>query len=365
MNRIKLLLLFTLISLQVFSQNNLFIPQKNLVYYPVALYSDSVFQIEDNTAGGYSFPEVIDVYPNYFFEKIIEVLKDSSRTFYKPIGDFSDYYTSGGHSEQLDYESLLRALGKDERSVYSPFDIDGSRKVIIDPDWHSVNELMFIEDWVLDSADNHFNKKVCAIEPVSYRIDDGGVYKQYPVADIKFDFTDDELKLLKEKAVLSKRVKYEFFFNYTELEAEKDVSTDMLYWKIRFENKTAPFLNSFTVNKLIDFLFDGANNSVFTPYDFYTLEPVLEENVWDIGKSEKNIQIEISPGEFESVDVITTMLRREIKSLIFIEDWYYSNEPFTIFKEVIGIAPVRHYNVDGLWRKEIPFVVFFDESKKF
>lgn len=345
---------------KAFPKDNLFIQQKNLVFYPVALNPDSICLIGDNVKNEFSFPLVIDIYPNYFFEKIIETVKDSSRTFYEPISDFSEYCLSSKASP-IDYETLLKNLGKITlpwRASYRDETSDDFAK------WNSITEINFIEDWVIDTVSNHFYKKIQAIEPVSERFDNfNEKYVHTPVAGIYFNYSEKELEAIKEKAVLSKRVKYEFMINRTEEEAKLEADASQ---ESGLENKNAPCLNPASANKLINHLFYRANNRTFTPYSFHTMDTLTINDVWDIGKCEIMSKIEIYPGVFQDTTMVYRMQAEEIKSLVFIEDWYYSKEPFMIFKDVIGIAPVRHYIANyGQIRKDVPFVIYFDENKKF
>jgi hypothetical protein len=57
----------------------------------------------------------------------------------------------------------------------------------------------------------------------------------------------------------------------------------------------------------------------------------------------------------------------EIKSLIFIEDWYWDKESLKLKKIVTGIAPVRTYfksDEEGkaFNVKEIVYVVYFNDT---
>lgn len=53
----------------------------------------------------------------------------------------------------------------------------------------------------------------------------------------------------------------------------------------------------------------------------------------------------------------------DIKSIVFVEDWYYNTKTFAIKKVVKSIAPVRHYYKFGDYVKSISFVMFLTNEK--
>jgi len=125
------------------------------------------------------------------------------------------------------------------------------------------------------------------------------------------------------------------------------------------------WIKDFDNEKFMNLIYNNVINGKTKAYDFYDnsvlTEPELREQLglisdtFEIENPEtKEISIEIYNSEFDP---------SIIESYIFIEDWYYNPETYSIYKKVKAIAPVRYMiREDGTLAKVICFVVKFSEK---
>ncbi|MGQ9847841.1 MAG: hypothetical protein ACUVQP_10155 [Bacteroidales bacterium] len=200
----------------------------------------------------------------------------------------------------LDKESWLRLLQNNKHLTF---------------DTSQFNNILFYETWTLDT-----NKTFQLTKNVIYW------------APIK---TDKELKQQK----LAGKVKC----NTTEA---KTLLAPKVIYEFSFEDSLTPnhLLNK---KKLIRLLIDKALNLNLTTYNPFTATPLTKEELM------KRLDI---------TDSSLYMPYHNISGLIFIENWYYNPQTFSIHKEVTGIAPVKtSFNGEEL-TKTIPFVFFINEK---
>lgn len=182
-------------------------------------------------------------------------------------------------------------------------------------DTSQFNDILFYETWSLDTTQAlQFTKNVIYWAPIK---------------------TDKELKQRK----LAGKVKC----NATEA---KTLLAPKIIYEFSFEDSLTPnpLLNK---NKLVRLLIDKALNHSLTGYNPFTAKPLTKEELM------KRLDI---------TDSSIYMPYHNISGVIFIENWYYNPQTFSIHKEVTGIAPVKTSFNDEELTKTIPFVFFINEK---
>ncbi len=177
------------------------------------------------------------------------------------------------------------------------------------------NDILFYETWELDTNQTfQFTKNIIYWAPIK---------------------TDKELKQRK----LAGKVKS------TASEATTLLAKHVIY-EFPFEDSLTPnyLLNK---NKLVRLIIDKALQNGMTCYNPFTANPLTKEEL------RKRLEL---------TDSSIYLPYHNISSILFIEDWYYNPQTFSIRKDVVGIAPVKiSFNDDEL-TKTIPFVFFMKEK---
>jgi hypothetical protein len=317
------------------SQVNLFIPNDFIVSYGVVVHPDSL--ILD--------VKPIDVYPNYFRDIITEKLVNNGLPIFQPFYSVDYLYAPCFTPTPMTHEDWMNSLIVSINVGQTTIDT-------LKYDWYDFYGIRFYEKWNIDPTKLIFDKQVLSIIPVL----SGNFFGNQRLKGmclIPFNYSEKELKNLRSKAVLSKRIKYmvPLFDERNKLDG--------------------PFYNSIVHNRLINFLFDNIRNSRLTACDYNSNKMLTAKEAMDRLKIAEKVN-SINSLPFADKDTFKVVVQncssKSIEDLIFIEDWYVTKEPFMIFKEVIGIAPVWHYShisPDGEMslRKTIPFAVIFDKDK--
>lgn len=177
------------------------------------------------------------------------------------------------------------------------------------------NDIFLYETWALDTNQKfQFTKDLIYWAPIK---------------------TDKELKQRK----LAGKVKC------NAAEANTLLAKHVIY-EFSFEDSLTPnyLLNK---TKLVRLIIDKALNSGLTAYNPFTAKPLTKEEL------KKRLEL---------TDSSIYMPYHNISSILFIEDWYFNPQTFSIRKDVIGIAPIKiSFNEDEL-KKTIPFVFFINEK---
>lgn len=207
-----------------------------------------------------------------------------------------------------------------EDSIFHPLDKENWLYILqnnkhLTFDTTQFNDILFYETWALDTNQAfQFTKNVIYWAPIK---------------------TDKELKQRK----LAGKVKS----NATE--ANTLLAKHVIY-EFSFDDSLTPnyLLNK---NKLVRLVIDKALHNGLTCYNPFTANPLSKEEL------KKRLEI---------TDSSIYMPYHNISSILFIEDWYYNPQTFSIRKDIIGIAPVKiSFNDDEL-TKTIPFVFFIKEK---
>ncbi len=127
--------------------------------------------------------------------------------------------------------------------------------------------------------------------------------------------------------------------------AEKLLAKHMIY-EFPFEDSVTP---NFSLNKsrFARLIIDKALGGKVKVYNPFTAK--------EMNKKELEQRLEIS-------DSTLYMPYTSYGSILFIENWYYNPDNFSIRKDVIGMAPVKYDFNDEEPTKVIPFVIFMKDE---
>lgn len=128
-------------------------------------------------------------------------------------------------------------------------------------------------------------------------------------------------------------------------------------------NYRNPFWNSYTYTTLVDALFKNVEEGKVNTFDFNTKEAISFSEIEErMGATEMTINYINENGDEVTQTIKQDLIAEEIKSLIFIEDWYIESNTLALRKKITGIAPVRYFmkgETDYVF-KQIPFVILYD-----
>jgi hypothetical protein len=129
------------------------------------------------------------------------------------------------------------------------------------------------------------------------------------------------------------------------------------------EQARNPFWTSYNRRKLVDILLSKVFNSEMPVYRYGTNVRTSREEVeraFNAGWMQMVYQDD--RGEMQDTSVYIDYSIEEVQSVVFIEEWEIDPISHTIYKKVLGIAPVRHFiNPESEeWDKRILFTVYFD-----
>lgn len=200
-----------------------------------------------------------------------------------------------------------------------------------------------IEKWTFNKKNTSFIKEVLAFKPVRHHYDSADTEKKDLMLSNVYGLDMTRYGALEEidesYLVRSKTVSYEYFLQKPEICAETErASTENLLYTNSLKLKPAQSL-FFTNDQKDDFvssMVDFAQNGKHQVYDFYT------------GK------------QLASGAISAKLAGGEVKSVVFIEDWYIDTETFYLVKKVLGVAPVVHKTDE----REVAFVIFFDDERR-
>ncbi len=300
-----------------------------------------------------------------FESYMLRKFKNGTQTIY---ADYNPYPMFDSNPPLQTKTETLERLGFSTDTVYVYDEGSGEQTTLAVQNEGTPDELTSIvtfDNWNFNEKDFIFEKTTEAYAPVR---------RYYPMSDDYFEFRHkkvghivpeplkNERKREKElkNAILVKQVKYETPIEKTTIA----LADESVYF---VENENAVFLNSFVGDKLRSIIFDAAISGRKPVYDFNTGARVMPSEIGE-RMGEKLVQTyDFDPETGDEIPIMVKLLmvESEVKSLIFIEDWYLDTTDMHIFKEVIGVAPVRTYFRDGyesdmsMLVRSIPFVLYF------
>lgn len=203
-----------------------------------------------------------------------------------------------------------------------------------------VKRLVLKEKWFFDAENFSMDKSVVEYAPIRV--------SETEVAPNSFETKKQMLFWLKDKGsdktLLAENVTYEF---------------DL------YNSDNPSWVESLSASRLINIILSNVLNGKVTAYDFFANEKIaLSTDIVkeELGATVENYYVEDEDGNItDTVQVVGNIYPEEIRSVIFVEDWYIDDK-MMISKKVKQIAPVRHYYMisevgDDEIVKKIPFVV--------
>ena len=227
--------------------------------------------------------------------------------------------------------------------------------------------IAFYDVWDFDAQNFTMQKTVKAYLPDREYFRDYDVDQLDPIYSLITSlFFDNELSKKEQKKINSRmqlfmKVKYEFNINNTYEELPEN-------YHYMYERENSSMWTSYAKEKFTFSILSEVLSGNRPAYDFNTNKQLtINEIRAELGEKREKVLIEINNG-FDTLDIVESINFHEIKSFVFIEEWYIDSVSLQINKKVVGIAPVRHYyreddidRVDVL--KKILFVVYFEGLK--
>jgi hypothetical protein len=275
-------------------------------------------------------------------------------SFYNPgIPDASKKYIEFVQATPMEIKSNL-GYSVDTIQIYDEM-TDETRMVeaITDIDKNSLKGFVFYDEWCLDDTNFKFTKNVKAWSPVRVyqREDDWGDQYEPLYKQVGFIIMD-EFQNEKEKQTVEKRMKlfckteYEYLLENDEMLMYKNELADA--YADRIENTNSPFWNSYARAKFKNSIFNQALSGKSNAYDFESGNILTQEEIRKrAGEQLDTIQIEDPENPENWIDYVIkteiSAMMNQIKSVIFIEDWYIDEKTLRIKKIVKGVVPIRWY----------------------
>lgn len=330
MKKSILLLIVTILFFACKTQkyNNILLPKQQIVVHSFDLEKEPDLKIEN----------AINL-SNEFLKSLIDKTLDNDITVYSPQY-LNDFY-------RLNELTIISV-----ETLESFFELGNNQN--IESYFEEIKSLIFAEEWIFDAEKFTFKKNVLSYTPVRYfsRNGDDIIKKRMFRVLAKNQKTKDKKMLL--------QTAYEYNFNTEKINLNCSECLD--YSDLTIENSNSPYLSSHARSQLYEALVNQVLANKTRAYNSNMEEKLSDKDFRkQIGMdcdTCKTLFVENSLSSFITPNCYSPV---EIKSLIFIEKWYYSPKDFNIVKEVIGLAPVRHYIFNGKETKQALFVVFFDD----
>lgn len=202
--------------------------------------------------------------------------------------------------------------------------------------YNEIKGLYFKEEWFFDTTEPIiFEKNVISWSPVRY-------YEQ----------NNEKLKKL--------------VFKISGNEASEILAKNVIC-EFNLDDTVSPeFVKNIDSKKLSELLINKALSRKVKVYNPMNIDEELskEKIKQNLGERIDTIMVENTETSEMTQKVIVSIINPdEIKSLIFVEDWYYNPKTFAIKKVIKGIGPVRHYYKLDETVKKIAFIMFLGNEK--
>lgn len=255
---------------------------------------------------------------NDFISKVFSKVLSSEVTVFEPFADDSIKSTK---------EDIFSKMG----TKSEPFNLS------------EIKAIYFEEEWSLDTAEPFLFEK--------------NILNWSPVRSYMRDKAEGEIKKLifKVKAgnpteLLAKNVIYEFYLEDTLNPANtKSINNEVL------------------AHLIVDKALSG-KIKVYDPMDVNKLLSVNDIET-KMGVRRDTVYVDdINTGKSDEKIINTEIDYSEIRSIVFIEDWYYDSKTFAIKKVITGICPVRYYQKPGSENesdmvKSVAFMMYLGKEK--
>ena len=234
-----------------------------------------------------------------------------------------------------------------------------------------ISSVNFIEDWTLSTDPLAFTKNVYAIEPVRRYPNPFSDYDDFRYSKT-FRFYN-KLESPKEisKLKLAATLKYEHFFNldigyrtnrFIESvencinQLSRDYDANQLHG-----NNNAPFFNGFNQNILVKTILNSVFEGKVKAYDYKSSKLLTPQEAKGKVLVKESVLVVNSETMLEEERTVVNDITSQILSVIFIEEWYFDEESLHLEKRVVGIAPVRYFEVfdseQSILNREILFKI--------
>lgn len=209
-------------------------------------------------------------------------------------------------------------------------------------DLSQIKRIFFQESWNFNEESFTMSKVVDQYSPIKIYYRDVDTAKLDMLKKqtfwVKGEADENNLQLIKEN------IAYEFNF-YT---------TNSYRW-----------LENLSIGRFTDILLDNVLEKKVEAYDFFEREKPLtvDEVRMRLGETVEYYYVEDENQQIvDTVEVKGEIYKDEIRSVLFVEDWYYDTKTFQIVKKVKQIAPIRQYinyyeNGDQDEVKRVAFVI--------
>ncbi len=297
---------------------------------------------------------------------IVSKLQSTAFNLYKKQPEYLISIDPPVKEELISIDDVKDALGYKKQIILVENDSGEmlEKELIRQPDAVEFGAIVFYDKWFFDAQMFRFYKDVSAYSIVRMYARDFDAGPEYYYKKIGF-LTFNEIKKKREEKRLKKniksigRVEYEFPI----------VNQDMIFFQneseMYTENINSPCWTSYSRMQLRNMLIDRALKGKSDAFDFYTGQKLNRSQIEiRLGQRKRDIVIvDVENGNEKTIEINDEINPDEIKSVIFIEDWYFDEKSLRIVKKVIGIAPVLYVNKseqEGEFTKTIPYVLYFN-----
>jgi len=262
-------------------------------------------------------------------------------------------YDSFDTSKVLTKDEIKAVIGSWQDTVVGINEKKGDTALIIRQfgfDKSELKKLLFTENWWFNSKTFTLKKQVKTWCPVKV------YYKEDDTAHS--DLLKKMLFCVKQKD--------------TPKPANCELIKENVTTEFSLYNETVPeWLADLNPKRFMNIVLDNIFNKNVVAYDFFDQKKKLsiEEVKANMGETTKIYSVENQKTEkFDTLRINSKMDLDEVKSLIFVEDWYIDWNTLAIYKTVKSIAPVRvytssHNGEDDEVEKKIAFIVHLNTAK--
>lgn len=336
------------------SNENVLMPDNQIVRYFSKITNDSIY---NNSLKLYQMD-------NIDFTKVVfdKVLAGKVKVYENTEANVYNIDTAPIPMEINDLESKL---GMHIQTINYTDDKGNevTQKIKLDLVPEEITEVGFIEEWQLNADGFLFTKNVLAYNFVREYLKEESNEKRklltftiIPNLDT-IDRPEWQLVCSKAYEVKIEAVTLNEIIEYGKVKQEFWNTGNSIF------NYRNPFWNSHTYTTLVDALFNNVEEGKVNTFDFNTKETISYSEIEDrMGATEMTITYQNEEGDEVTQTIKPDLIAKEIKSLIFIEDWYIEENSLALRKEIKGIAPVRYFmkgkSEDII--KQIPFVILYE-----
>jgi len=357
---------------------------------PSGLYVNSLIPIDTGFMKTYnhSYPQSMKLFQQLFYEitpngktKLNHLIVKGMTDTKLPVYDVMEFPVDDHIPPLMPAGEMLGNLGYAVDTVFVEKNGVLEKKLMpneINED--EIDAVYFTEKWSFDAVAYKMKKEVVGITPVRKTFfNDLGTgekvfkgFKKVGMLMPKAGAKDVFEPLLK--------IKYEFILgNEDMLAMETDTAAGCFHQIMSFsgfqiEKTNSPFFNSYSRNKLIDFLIDPVLKGKTDAFDFETGKKMSIAEVKTNLECTRDTVVVFNErtNNYDSLIVVEKFPRKEmIKSVVFEEEWFINPTTMAMRKDVISIAPVLWGNLasnpdyyesgnttyNKEWRKKIAYVV--------